>query len=123
MSRALSEPGQLETLEDRWIFSRLSRTAESVNRALEQHRYHEVAEELWQFFWHDFCDWYLEIKKLRLAPGSGLTNDWRNLLARLQRLSAIAASHPAVHHGGIVASFRAEHVHRAGAISSGGRDR
>ena len=65
---SLPEPGQLETLEDRWIFSRLSRTAESVNRALEQHRYHEVAEELWQFFWHDFCDWYLEIKKLRLSP-------------------------------------------------------
>jgi len=78
---SLPEPGQLETLEDRWIFSRLSRTAESVNRALAQHRYHEVAEELWQFFWHDFCDWYLEIKKLRLSPGSGLTNDWRNLLA------------------------------------------
>jgi len=78
---SLPEPGRLETLEDRWIFSRLSRTAESVNRALEQHRYHEVAEELWQFFWHDFCDWYLEIKKLRLLPASGLTNDWRNLLA------------------------------------------
>jgi valyl-tRNA synthetase len=78
---ALTEQGQLETLEDRWIFSRLGRTAEKVNRDLEQHRYHEVAEELWQFFWHDFCDWYLEIKKLRLSAGSGITNDWRNLLA------------------------------------------
>ena len=78
---SLPEPGQLEMLEDRWIFSRLSRTAESANRALEQHRYHEVAEELWQFFWHDFCDWYLEIKKLRLSANSGLTNDWRNLLS------------------------------------------
>jgi valyl-tRNA synthetase len=78
---SLPQPGNLDSIEDRWIFSRLSRTAESVNRALEQHRYHEVAEELWQFFWHDFCDWYLEIKKLRLSPNSGLTNDWRNLLA------------------------------------------
>ncbi|MGD0436323.1 MAG: valine--tRNA ligase [Bryobacteraceae bacterium] len=77
----IPERGQPETLEDRWIFSRLNRAAEAVNRALEQHRYHEVAEELWQFFWHDFCDWYLEIKKLRLAPGSGLTNDWHNLLS------------------------------------------
>jgi valyl-tRNA synthetase len=77
---SIPEPGRPETLEDRWIFSRLNATAESVNRALEQHRYHEVAEQLWQFFWHDFCDWYLEIKKLRLAPNSGLTNDWRNLL-------------------------------------------
>ncbi|HTS47849.1 MAG TPA: valine--tRNA ligase [Bryobacteraceae bacterium] len=77
---AFGEPGSPETLEDRWIFSRLNRTAASVNRALAQHRYHEVAEELWQFFWHDFCDWYLEIKKLRFTPNSGLTNDWRNLL-------------------------------------------
>ncbi len=76
-----AEQGSLESLEDRWVFSRLSRTAENVNRDLELHRYHEVAEELWQFFWHDFCDWYLEIKKLRLSAGSGLTNDWRNLLA------------------------------------------
>jgi valyl-tRNA synthetase len=73
-------PGQATTLEDRWILSRLSRTAESVNRALAQHRYNEVAAELWAFFWHDFCDWYLEIKKLRFTSNSGLTDDWRNLL-------------------------------------------
>lgn len=78
---SLSEPGTAETLEDRWIFSRLSRTAAFVNAALAQHRYHEVAEKLWEFFWHDFCDWYLEIKKLRLTAGSGMTNDWRNLLS------------------------------------------
>jgi len=76
----IPQAGVAETLEDRWIFSRLHRTAESVNRDMEQHRYHEVAEQLWQFFWHDFCDWYLEIKKLRQTPNSGLTNDWRNLL-------------------------------------------
>jgi valyl-tRNA synthetase len=78
---SIPEPGRAETLEDRWIFSRLNATTESVNRALEQHRYLEVAEELWQFFWHDFCDWYLEIKKLRQTPNSGLTNDWRNFLS------------------------------------------
>jgi len=52
-----------------------------VNRALAQHRYNEVATELWHFFWHDFCDWYLEIKKLRFTPNSGLTGDWRTLLS------------------------------------------
>jgi len=76
----IPDPGQPEHLEDRWIFSLLNRTAELVNRAFEQHRYHEAADRLWHFFWHDFCDWYLEIKKLRLAEDSGLTNDWRNLL-------------------------------------------
>ncbi len=74
------EPGDIESLEDRWMFSQLHRTAETVSRAFENHRYHEAAETLWHFFWHDFCDWYLEMKKMRLAEGSGLTNDWRNLL-------------------------------------------
>jgi valyl-tRNA synthetase len=75
------EPSVPTSLEDRWMFSQLHRTAEQVNRAFEQHRYHEVAETLWHYFWHDFCDWYLEIKKLRLAENTGLTEDWRNLLS------------------------------------------
>ena len=118
---SLPEPGQLETLEDRWIFSRLSRTAESVNRAMEQHRYHEVAEELWQFFWHDFCDWYLEIKKLRLSPNSGLTNDWRNLLSvfsaylRLQHPILPFITEELWHR------FGQNDVHRAGRLSSSRR--
>jgi valyl-tRNA synthetase len=69
------------TLEDRWIFSRLARTTSEVNRAFEQHRYHEVADKVWHSFWDEFCDWYLEIKKLRLAPNTGLTSDWTQLLA------------------------------------------
>ena len=67
-------------IEDRWIFSRLNRTTEIVNRAFEQYRFHEAAQTLWQFFWHEFCDWYLELKKLRLREDSGITSDWRNLL-------------------------------------------
>ena len=77
----IPEAGKPELLEDRWVFSLLNRTAETMNRAFEQHRYHEAADALWHFFWHDFCDWYLEIKKLRLTENSGLTNDWRNLLS------------------------------------------
>jgi valyl-tRNA synthetase len=67
-------------IEDRWIFSRLNRCTETVNRAIEQYRFHEVAQTLWQFFWHEFCDWYLEFKKLKLEDGTGLNAHWRNLL-------------------------------------------
>jgi valyl-tRNA synthetase len=67
-------------LEDRWMFSRLNRCAEVVNRAIEQYRFHEAAQTLWHFFWHEFCDWYLELKKLQLQDGSGLNSHWRNLL-------------------------------------------
>ena len=59
-------------IEDRWIFSRLNSCAEQVNRAIEQYRYHEAAQVLWHFFWHEFCDWYLELKKLRFQENSGL---------------------------------------------------
>ena len=64
-------PAEL-SLEDRWIRSRVGRVADEANRAFEQHRYHEAAHALWHSFWGDFCDWYLEVKKL--------TPDW-NLMS------------------------------------------
>ena len=57
------DAGTLEVpIEDRWIFSRLNSCAEQASRAIEQCRYQEVAQVLWQFFWHEFCDWYIEVK-------------------------------------------------------------
>ncbi len=53
-------------LEARWILSRLNRTAGEVNQALSEYRFHESANTLYSFFWGDFCDWYLEVVKLRL---------------------------------------------------------
>jgi valyl-tRNA synthetase len=73
-------PGMEVPLEDRWIFSRLNSAADLANRAIERYRYHEAAQLVWQFFWHEFCDWYLEIKKLRFREGSGLDPHWRNIL-------------------------------------------
>jgi valyl-tRNA synthetase len=67
-------------VEDHWIFDRLGRTAEALNRALRVHRYQEVAQTLWDFAWHEFCDWYLEVKKLRFKEGSGLDDHWRSAL-------------------------------------------
>lgn len=53
-------------LEDRWIAARLNKTALEINQALAAYRFHEAANVIYQFFWGDFCDWYLEIVKLRL---------------------------------------------------------
>jgi valyl-tRNA synthetase len=79
-------------VEDRWIFSRLNNCAEQVNRALDQYRYHEAAQTLWHFFWHEFCDWYVELKKLGFREGSGLNADWRNALAAFE--TALRLLHP-----------------------------
>jgi valyl-tRNA synthetase len=69
-----------EALEDVWIFDRLNHATCTVTRALELHRYHEAAQTLWDFVWHDFCDWYLEIKKLRFRENSGIDEHWRSTL-------------------------------------------
>ena len=56
----------LSTLEDRWILSRFNRVTKEVNDALETYRFHEAANRIYDFFWGEFCDWYLELIKPRL---------------------------------------------------------
>ncbi|HKF07015.1 MAG TPA: valine--tRNA ligase, partial [Candidatus Sulfotelmatobacter sp.] len=57
---------QAKTLEDRWILSRFNRVAANVNDALTTYRFHEAANSIYDFFWGEFCDWYLELIKPRL---------------------------------------------------------
>jgi valyl-tRNA synthetase len=57
---------QLQTLEDRWILSRFNRAARDVNESLQNYRFDEAANRIYDFFWGDLCDWYLELIKPRL---------------------------------------------------------
>ncbi|RSL17799.1 valyl-tRNA synthetase [Edaphobacter aggregans] len=56
-------------LETRWIMARLSAVCGEVDRALAAYRFDEAANAIYQFFWGEFCDWYLELVKLRLEFG------------------------------------------------------
>ena len=56
----------VQPLETRWILSRLSTAAASVDKALKAYRFDEAASAVYQFFWGELCDWYLEMVKLRL---------------------------------------------------------
>src|SRR5688572_28813788 len=56
------ERDNLRTVE-RWILSRLNETTKSVNRSLSSFRFDEAANSLYHFFWHEFCDWYIEMAK------------------------------------------------------------
>jgi valyl-tRNA synthetase len=53
-------------LETRWIFDRLNAVSTAVDRALADYRFDEAANAIYQFFWGELCDWYLELVKLRL---------------------------------------------------------
>jgi valyl-tRNA synthetase len=60
------------TLEDHWILSRFHRVTKDVNEAWQTYRFHEAANRIYDFFWGDFCDWYIELVKPRLAPENGI---------------------------------------------------
>jgi len=81
-------------LVDQWLFAQLARTIDSVNGALKEYRFHEAAQGVYQFFWGDFCDWYIEWVKPELQ-----SNDreravvaWRNLFAAFD--AALRLLHP-----------------------------
>jgi valyl-tRNA synthetase len=65
---------QTATLEDRWILSRFNRVVTDVNDALATYRFHEAANRIYDFFWGEFCDWYLELIKPRLNFDEGADN-------------------------------------------------
>jgi valyl-tRNA synthetase len=57
------------TLAERWIRSRLARTVTAVRKGLAAYRFNEAAGAVYQFLWHEYCDWYLEWSKLTLYRG------------------------------------------------------
>ncbi|MBW2614909.1 MAG: valine--tRNA ligase [Deltaproteobacteria bacterium] len=54
---------RIYTLPDRWILTRLGQVSEDVSRAIEDYRFNDAAGLCYQFIWHEFCDWYLEMAK------------------------------------------------------------
>ncbi len=54
---------EASSLHDRWILSRLNKTARDVHAALAGYEFHEAVQTLYHFFWDDFCDWYIELTK------------------------------------------------------------
>ncbi|GAH69492.1 unnamed protein product, partial [marine sediment metagenome] len=53
-------------VEDRWILSCLSRTISSVTTLMEDFQFGEAQRQIYDFLWGEFCDWYIEIAKIRL---------------------------------------------------------
>jgi len=56
-------PGSDLSLPDRWIRSRLGKAVEETKRHLDAYRFNDAASTLYQFLWHELCDWYLELVK------------------------------------------------------------
>jgi valyl-tRNA synthetase len=81
-------------LIDAWLFARLADTLEVIKAALETYRFHEAVQSIYQFFWNDFCDWYIEWIKPELngANRERATVAWQNLFAAFD--AALRLLHP-----------------------------
>jgi len=64
-------PDHAETPEDRWILSRLERITERTSQAFDAFELSVAALDLYDFFWSELCDWYLELAKPRLYADEG----------------------------------------------------
>jgi valyl-tRNA synthetase len=60
-------PKRSEPIEDRWILSRLNRLVLSVDELMSNFQFGEAERQIHDFFWGEFCDWYIEIAKIRLS--------------------------------------------------------
>lgn len=76
-------------VHDRWILSRLNKTAREVNAQLESYDFHGVVQTLYHFFWDDFCDWYIELSK---ATVTGETDSPERNIARARLISVLEQS-------------------------------
>jgi valyl-tRNA synthetase len=64
-------------VEDRWILHRLNCVSAEIADALEKFRFHEASSLIYQFIWHELCDWYIELVKPVLTSGSGKIRERR----------------------------------------------
>jgi valyl-tRNA synthetase len=71
------------TLADRWILSRLARTTADVTRLMDSFQYGEAGRMVYDFFWGEFADWYIELSKLQIAEGGARARSTVRILARV----------------------------------------
>jgi valyl-tRNA synthetase len=69
----VADPGLLPA--DRWIYSRLNAAAGAMTDAFLSYRFNDAAQRAYEFFWNDFCDWYVEATKLSLKSGADAEKD------------------------------------------------
>ncbi|HIJ59820.1 MAG TPA: valine--tRNA ligase [Nitrospirae bacterium] len=63
----------IKGLQNKWILTRLNFTIEEVIKGIESYRFNDSASAIYQFVWHEFCDWYIELIKPELYSDNKLT--------------------------------------------------
>jgi len=85
-SSQLATPNSQLSVADRWILSKLQGTIGRVTKALDGMLFNDAATALYDFLWHDFCDWYVEASKVSLAQ----TSDVRHQTSEKERAATLS---------------------------------
>jgi valyl-tRNA synthetase len=83
-------------LAERWILSRLQRTVQAVNEAIEEYRFDVATQRLYEFVWNEYCDWYVELAKATLTGTESEAAVHRGTRRTLVRVleSTLRLAHP-----------------------------
>ena len=111
------DPAQVNHVLNTWIVSRVNETVAAMDTALETYRYDGAASALYQFIWHEFCDWYIELSKPMLydTENTEMLTETRSTMAwALDRLVHLA--HPIMPFvsEALFEQFVADAVHKSG---------
>ncbi|MDD2232423.1 MAG: valine--tRNA ligase [Sphaerochaetaceae bacterium] len=72
----LKDPSTVDLgIMDRWIYSQLNNASRKVAEGLDSYKFNEAAQSIYEFFWNDFCDWYIEASKHSLYSDDQNTKD------------------------------------------------
>jgi len=82
-------------LPEKWMLSALNDFIRSIEDGLEKYRFSETALYIYEFFWHTFCDWYIEISKIELAKpdNAEYANTVKNVLFKVLK-DSLVVMHP-----------------------------
>ena len=86
--------GIVYSLPDRWILTRLGAVSGDVSRALDEYRFNDAASLCYQFVWHEFCDWYLEMIKERLYGDDESLKGSTRAVLRVTLMGILRILHP-----------------------------
>jgi valyl-tRNA synthetase len=75
------------TLTDSWIWARLQALVREVERLFQAYQYGEAGRQIYEFFWNDFADWYVEVAKQQMAAGGERAFFTAQTLARILDIS------------------------------------
>jgi valyl-tRNA synthetase len=82
------------SLAERWILTRLGQVSDQITKSLDEYRFNDAASLCYQFVWHEFCDWYLEMAKQDLYGDDGSRKQSSRDVLKMVLTGVLRITHP-----------------------------